>query len=86
MFFLGVLQILLQQLVPIIPWSDCFYVKGFNKLTPEFALKNSCCKLLGKLENPVKDCDFGFCKIFINSRFSGHCHGFAFTMPYCLQK
>ena len=29
---------------------------------------------------------FEFCKIFINSRFSEHRHGFAFAITYCLQK
>ena len=29
---------------------------------------------------------FEFCKTFVNSRFSEHCHGFAFAITYCLQK
>ena len=29
---------------------------------------------------------FEFCKIFINSRFSEHRHGFAFAITYCLPK
>ena len=29
---------------------------------------------------------FNFCKIFINSRFSEHRHGFAFEITYCLRK
>ena len=49
MFFLGVSQILLEQLFPIISQSGWFYIKRFYKLTPVFALKNSCYKTFRKI-------------------------------------
>ena len=95
MFFLGVLEILLEQLFHIIPYSGFFYVNGFYNLMTIFALKSNFSLFFRKTaENPVKDCNNSFLSgfslwvlqnIFIR-RFSEHCHGFAFTMTYCLQK
>ena len=61
MFFLGVLEILLEQLFPIIPYSGFFYVNGFYNLMTIFALKSNFSQTFRKTaENPVKDCNNSF--------------------------
>ena len=60
LFFLQILQILLEQLNPIIP-CGCFYVMSFYDLSSIFGLKNSSYKTFWKtVENHVKYCNFLF--------------------------
>ena len=62
---------------------------------PYLLLKVAVVKLFGKLLKILgriatfysyQVFPFEICKIFINSRFSEHCHGLAFAKTYCLQR
>ena len=60
LFFLQILQILLEQLNPIIP-CGCFYVMSFYDLSSIFGLKNSSYKNIWEtVENHVEYCNFLF--------------------------
>ena len=60
LFFLQILQILLEQLNPIIP-CGCFCVMSFYDLSSIFGLKNSSYKTIWEtVENHVEYCNVSF--------------------------
>ena len=60
LLFLQILQILLEQLNPIIP-CGCFYVMSFYDLSSIFGLKSSSYKTIWEtVENHVEYCNFLF--------------------------